>query len=262
MFVRAGLRDDERRRKVALHRFGDRENVVFARGGKRFFLAAFARFEPLEDPGLVQVMQDFAAHGVVVGELEPVDVHVAAVEVFGRENVERRVRHETARIGVVGGEARTRGRPEGLRRGRGVAVFGEDLRALRVKESLFNEDGADRGFVAVDDRGGGIFENLEHGGARFGVLQLLRALKDHLPGRLHDVAFLRDLDRAHREHVADRTGGFGRRGGVRDRRGAEEREGAERGGGREEVAAVEGVHSKVSCRVSLWMDGRDCAEAL
>lgn len=256
VFVGAGLRDDERRGEIALHRFGNREDVVFARGGKRLFLAAFARFEPLEDPGLVQVVQDFAAHGVVVGELEPVDVDVALVEIFGRENVQGRVRHKTARIGVVRGEARTRGRPEGLGRGRGATAFGEDFLALRVKKSLFDEDGADRVFVAFENRGGGIFENLEHGGAQSGALQLLGALEDHLPGRLHDVASLGDFDRTHREDVRDRTGGLGRRGGVRDRRGTEKREGAECGGCREEIAAIDGIHSEFSCRLSWWMDGR------
>lgn len=46
----------------------------FARACEGFFLAAGIVGLPLEDPGLVQVVKDFAAHGVVEVELEAVDV--------------------------------------------------------------------------------------------------------------------------------------------------------------------------------------------
>ena len=101
MLVGAGLGNDEFGGQAALDGLGDAEYVVFARACEGLLLAAGIVSLPLEDPGLVQVVQDFTADGVVEVELEAVDVVVGGDEGFGGDDVEGDVGAEAARIGMV-----------------------------------------------------------------------------------------------------------------------------------------------------------------
>ena len=105
MFVSACLGDDHLGRQFAGERLGNREHMMFARARQRLLLAAGMVVLPGKDPGLVQVVKNFAAHRCVVVESEAVDVTVVFHETQSRNDVERRVNDEAAGIGVMRGVA-------------------------------------------------------------------------------------------------------------------------------------------------------------
>lgn len=134
-----GLGNDEFGGQAALDGLGDAEYVVFARACEGLLLAAGIVSLPLEDPGLVQVVQDFTADGVVEVELEAVDVVVGGDEGFGGDDVEGDVGAEAARIGMVAAVTGARRAPGGLRRAGGVGELREDGRAAGGDQALLLE---------------------------------------------------------------------------------------------------------------------------
>ena len=219
---------------------------MFARACEGLLLAAGIVSLPLEDPGLVQVVQDFTADGVVEVELEAVDVVVGGDEGFGGDDVEGDVGAEAARIGMVAAVTGARRAPGGLRRAGGVGELREDGRAAGGDQALLLEGGEHGALVGGGDRRSRVLDDGEDGLPEFGIAQTAGGRADDFVRGLDDVALAGHVDRGHGGDFDNGAGLFGCGGSGCDRaeggEAARDGENGGRSGGAEERAAGDLSH--------------------